>query len=309
MTKKFIRSLAIFLIVVLSFSFLACNGQKNGRSHFRFVYMTDVHVQPESGGAEGLKAAIKAVNSLDPKPDFVLTGGDMIKDATHEGFGRTDSLYNLFIELSNLFDMPVHYTMGNHDVFAIYADSEVDPSHPEFGKKMFMNRLGDGKTYRSFDYQNWHFIQLDGIYMTPQRKYFGKIDSVQIEWLKQDLQQVGTERPIIICTHIPFYTMFYQYINGPTVANRISRVINNAHEISKICEGYNLKAVMQGHLHIVEDLFFRNVHYITNGAVSGNRWKGPYSGFEEGFGVVDVNGDDFSWSYHTYGWDESQYQE
>ena len=305
--KKSIRILIIYLIV--SIPLLTYSNDKTASNHFRFVYMSDIHVQPELGGAEGLEAAIQAVNALRPKPDFVITGGDMIKDASRQSFGRSDSLYKLYMELKTHFEMPVYHTIGNHDVFALYASSHVDTTHPEHGKKMFMNRLGEGRTYRSFDYQNWHFIQLDPIFMTPERKYYGKIDSVQMEWLKQDLQSIDKERPIVITTHIPFYTMLYQYENGPAAPMNKTRVINNANEISKLFEDYNLKLVMQGHLHIREDLFFRNVHYITNGAVSGDRWKGPYLGFPEGFTVVDVNGNDFEYTFQTFGWDAGPYQD
>jgi len=307
MTGKKIRFVSGLLILFLFITFLSCNINKTDGNRYRFVFMTDIHIQPELGGAEGFKTAIKYINSLQPNPDFVITGGDLIMDALRQDFGRADSLYELYIETCKLFDMPVYNTIGNHELFGLYPKSNVDPSHPEYGKKMFMNRLGEGKTYRSFDYKNWHFILLDGIGTTPERKYIGEVDSVQLEWMKQDLRKVGTERPIVIVTHIPFFTIAAQYKDGPTKPNSQGFVIINAHEISKMCEDYNLKLVLQGHLHIVEDLSFRGVHYITAGAVSGSWWKGPRYGFPEGFAVVDLSENDFKWSYETFGWDATQY--
>ena len=55
---------------------------------------------------------------------------------------------------------------------------------------MFRRRLGDGATYTSFDHKGWHFIILDGIGFTPERRYYGHIDSLQLEWLKQELDAI-----------------------------------------------------------------------------------------------------------------------
>jgi len=295
----------LLIFTILSFS---CSDNKDSTS-FRFVFMTDIHVQPECGGVEGFKAAIEKVNSLNPKPEFVITGGDLIMDALVQGYERADSLYNLYSETCKLFEIPVYNTIGNHEVFGIYPESNVDPSHPEYEKKMFSKRLGQGKTYRSFDYGNWHFILLDGIHITPEQKYIGKIDSTQLAWLKSDLEKTGTERPVVIVTHIPFYTIFLQYREGPLTPNRKESVIVNAHEVSKLCKDYNLKLVLQGHVHTVEDIYYHDVHYIIGGAVCGNWWRGTYLGFSEGFVVVDVNSDNFTWEYTTFDWNADIYNQ
>ena len=84
-------------------------------------------------------------------------------------------------------------------------------------------------------------------------------------------------------------------------------VVTNANEVREICEGYNLKAVLQGHLHTVEEINLYDVRYIVGGAVSGAWWRGARHGFPEGFVVVDVKGDDFDWSYETFGWDAKRF--
>src|SRR5262245_23463423 len=48
---------------------------------FRFVHLTDIHVQPERRADEGFAKCIDAVESLNPKPDFILAGGDLVYDA------------------------------------------------------------------------------------------------------------------------------------------------------------------------------------------------------------------------------------
>ena len=309
MNNNYLKKISIFFFLIILSYTIVWSAEKKKTINFRFVFMTDIHLQPEHGGIEGFKAAIKAVNSLRPKPAFVITGGDLIMDALKQGYSRADSLYKLYIETAKLFQMPLYNTIGNHEIFGLYKKSNVDPSHPEYGKKMYANRIGEGKTYFSFDYKDWHFILLDAMAMTPERKYIGHVDSVQLEWLKQDMEKTGSERPIVIVTHIPFYTIYSQYKNGPAAEVNKALIVVNAHEVSKVCENYNIKLVLQGHLHTVEEIYYRNVRYIIGGAVCGAWWKGAYQGFPEGFVIVDVQGDSFTWKYQTFGWEAGKYNE
>ena len=101
--------LSLLLILSVAISLNSCTD--NAKS-FRFVFMTDIHLQPERRASEGFASAIEKVNALDP--DFVITGGDLIMDALGQSFGRADSLYNLYQTMLPLFKMPVYNTMGNH---------------------------------------------------------------------------------------------------------------------------------------------------------------------------------------------------
>ncbi len=292
------------LVVVVSLLFVSCTERQTG---FRFVFMTDIHVQPELSANEGLAAATDKVNEL--SPDFVITGGDLIMDALGQTFERADSLYDMYIDLSQGFDMPLYNTIGNHEVFGLYEESGISPQHGQYGKAMFLDRMNYEKTYYSFNHKGWHFIILDGIGFTPERKYYGVIDSTQLSWIKQDLENVNRETPIVISSHIPFTTVWGQMQNGPTYAASESSVITNALDVLTLFADHNLKLVLQGHLHEVEEIKFRGVTYITAGAVCGGWWKGDREGFPEGFAVIDVAGKDFTWSYQTYGWDANKYAE
>jgi predicted phosphodiesterase len=66
--------------------------------------------------------------------------------------------------------------------------------------------------------------------------------------------------------------------------------------------GYRLRAVLQGHTHIRENVTYDGCQFITSGAVCGNWWKGARLGHPEGFAVVTVSGEgDVRWEYRTYG--------
>ncbi|MBD3288854.1 metallophosphoesterase [candidate division KSB1 bacterium] len=295
------------LLIFISMIFITCGTDIARQESFRFVFMTDIHLQPERGAIEGFRQAIDSVNALNPKPDFVITGGDLIFDAIKQNEKRADSLYNLYFETAKRFQMPVYHTIGNHEIFGVNTAAGVPSNHPEYGKKMFVNRAGENNSYLAFSHKNWHFILLDAMSIHPEKDYIGKIDSTQIEWLAAQLQGIGEKSPVAFVTHIPFYTVFSQYHGSPTMANGEKLVVTNANDIVKLAAPYNLKLVLQGHLHTVEEIKYKGVSYITGGAVSGNWWKGARFGFPEGYIVVDVNGEDISWEYKTYGWDATAY--
>lgn len=69
-----------------------------------------------------------------------------------------------------------------------------------------------------------------------------------------------------------------------------------------LLEKYPVKLVLQGHTHINERVTWKGIDFITTGAVAGNWWKGPRMGFPEGYAVLDVNGDQVSWRFESYGW-------
>ena len=79
-------------------------------------------------------------------------------------------------------------------------------------------------------------------------------------------------------------------------------VIANAKDVIGLCADYNIKLILQGHLHIVEDHRYKASQYITSGAVCGKWWKGVYLGHPEGFAVYTVQGQQIEWAYHTFGW-------
>ncbi|MDD4258074.1 MAG: metallophosphoesterase [Bacteroidales bacterium] len=296
------KTAGIFLFtgLVILLLFAQCNqgpSRNNKDEEFSFVFMTDIHVKPELRAAEGFARAIDTINAL--KPDFVISGGDNVFDALQASYGRADSLYFLYDSLSKQLEMPLYNTIGNHEVFGLYQAGGIDPSHEFYGKKMYENRIGD--RYYSFDYKHWHFIILDGIGFTPDRKYVGVIDSLQMEWLKADLE-AHKDKPVAVSTHIPLLSVGQQVFGKPTSAFSPSEIITNAKEVRELLEQYNVKLVLQGHLHMLEDILYNGIHYVTGGAVCARWWLGPRNGMEEGFLKIDVSGDTFSWQYIDFKW-------
>lgn len=266
---------------------------------FTFAFLTDIHVQPERQAMEGFSKAIDMINKLNP--DFVLTGGDGIYDALGKTYERADSLYRIYDSLQKRFNMPVYNTMGNHEVFGLYEKSGVSTAHPEYGKQMFEKRIG--KRYYSFDRDNWHFMVLDDIGFTDHRTYYGHVDSVQMQWIRNDLEKLDSNTNIVISAHIPFETVFINHFLKNQGVNDSIILVTNGGEVLNLFENKNLKLVLQGHTHILEDVFIDGIHFVTGGAVSAHWWRGPNFSTEEGFLLVKVYKDSFTYEYIDLQWE------
>jgi 3',5'-cyclic AMP phosphodiesterase CpdA len=275
------------------FLLLFASGCSRNSERFRFVFMTDIHLESTATAVTGFEAAISAVNAL--HPDFVVTGGDLVADALEQKKARADSLYDLYIEKCGLFQMPVYNTIGNHEHFGVYSQSGISPGDPDFGKGMFRRRLGGGTTYRSFDWGTWHFILLDGVGVTDDRNYIGRVDSAEVRWLAGDLARLDPARNLALVTHIPLLTVSTQFREGVLKPNNPWLVVSNGDTVLHLLQSHRLRLVLQGHLHLVEKIRWRDTLIITAGAVSGAWWNGPFEGFDPGFAVFDVNGDRISW--------------
>ncbi len=301
-TTCFYNAFKICAVVLISTVIFSCKENVKevpGPNDFSFVFMTDIHVQYKRNAVAGFRAAIDTVNKINP--EFVITGGDLIMDALEQTYSRADSLYNLYSGLMDEFQMPVHNTMGNHEIFGIYDRSGVPKDHPEYGKTMYENRMN--KRFYSFDHKGWHFMILDGIQDTKKSRYMGMIDEEQMNWIREDLAALDKSTPIVASIHIPLLTIFNQIYYGTTLANDSGLVVINGKDVIDLFADHNLKLVLQGHLHTVEDIYVNGTHFITGGAVSGAWWTGPNRGFEEGFVLVRVKGDEFEWEYVDYLWE------
>ena len=275
-----------------------------GESSFSFAFLTDIHLQPERDADKGFLKAIDTVNSL--APDFVLTGGDLIMDALYVTHGRADSLFKLYKETSANITVPVYNTPGNHEYFGL--SDKYDSTHADYAENMYKRYFGDN--YYSFDHKGWHFIVLDAVDVNTNSEvksaYVGHIDDEQLEWLKTDIANVNVETPIVMVTHIPFLNASLQIRGGAPPANLI---VDNAIEVLTIMGKHNLKLVLQGHVHNLEEISLNNrVKFITGGAVCAKWWKGPFlkntaMEMQEGFLMIHINGEEIDWDYIDYGWE------
>lgn len=269
---------------------------------FRFVHITDIHIEPELDAPKGVALCVRKILQLDPRPEFVITGGDHPFDLLTCTRERADVQFKLLAEALKPLEMPVFHTVGNHDVYGWNPRSPASPADPLYGKRMFEERVADSRTYRSFDRHGWHFIILDDIQRT-NRDWFAMVDDAQLQWLKADLAKAGPTCPKIVVVHVPLFTIFSQYYAGSTFPSPNTLICQNGKQVHELLRGHNVKIVLQGHTHVVEDCSYLGTRYLTAGSVCGEWWKGPRLGVHpEGFSVVDCSAGDARWTYHPYGW-------
>ena len=271
---------------------------------FRFVHLTDIHVQPEQRADQGLAQCLKAVMQLDPQPDFILTGGDLVMDVFEQEEPRAATLFTLLSKvLKDNTDLPVQHCIGNHDVFAWGAQG-ISAEHPKYGKKMVVEQLGLPDRYYRFDHKGWRFYVLDDIQPAPNNSYQACLDEPQMAWLEEELRTKPPEMPAAAVCHIPILTVTafgdaeQDVYRVPTGA-----MCRDVHRLVGLFAKHNVRLALSGHLHQLDRIEFRGVTFICDGAVCGGWWSGPHKGFEEGFGVLDLKPDgSIEHQYFDYGW-------
>jgi 3',5'-cyclic-AMP phosphodiesterase len=271
---------------------------KAGATDFDFVFFTDCHLEPELSGVEGTAKCFEQINHA--KADFCIAGGDQVFDVCEQDLTRAHRLFDLYqkTEKDHL-QGKVYYTVGNHDVIGINQKSPVEPGDKEYGKKLYEDYFG--QRYYSFDHKGWHFIVLDSIGIEYYKIFKANFDEEQLAWLKTDLDKVSTTTPIIVVTHVPIATVL------GTISHHQSRggvgpIASNSYAVHNLLAGHNLKAILQGHLHVWQKSEYQGVQYLISGAVSGAWWEGPMHGTPEGYTLCQIRSGEVYLTYVTYPW-------
>jgi Icc protein len=279
---------------------------QDGPAEFTFVHLSDMHVTPKRWGDKGYRKCIESVRELEPRPAFALMGGDLAFDGLYTPKADFEEQIRLYKEISAGLGIPYYNCMGNHDVLGWSSRRKVPLGDPELGKKMIMDRLEWNKSYYSFDFGGWHFVVLDSIYPTQAEhgpSYEPRIGREQLEWLAYDLGAAGN-RPKIAVTHIAAFCNIGQ-INGDPSRKAMdgSMVLWDNKELRHILERHQVKALLQGHSHRIEEYRLDGVWYLTSAAVSGAWWAGNWVGSAPGYTVFRCRGDQLSWTHHVFPWE------
>lgn len=301
-------------------------GSPMGRNgSIRFAHLSDMHVEPPptppaqgvpASGADrhsglGLARALQSLRTLDPQPDFLITGGDHIMDALERPEADVHRQWQLYRSvMAEHCPYKVYPVVGNHDVFG-WMTEEVPETTPGYGKGLACQMLGLAKPYYSFDLGpedgGWHFAVLDNTQPCP-RGYFGGLDATQAHWLAKDLASNPRSRHVCVISHIPIVSICAQHFFAPQQHVDFWKIYdvfvhNDARELVELLARHKVKLCLASHIHMLDRVEFRGVTFITDGAVSGDWWKGPFRGFPEGYGVIDLHPDGtFDYGYREYGW-------
>ncbi len=275
----------LFLFIILS----GCVNKNVDKEVIKFAFLTDIHLnEADNGSMEGFNKAI--LSAVDHGAEFIITGGDNTEVDKHKkDTVAAQKLFGIYKEIIDSSPVKINPSMGNHDRFFGILSAEKP-----YGEALFEETIGPA--YYSFENSGWKFMILNTV-QTRDKQYF--VDSIQIEWIKNELIDAGKEMPLIVSVHVPMMSVYSASLHGRIGPD----MFENYSEVRSLFKEYNLKLVLQGHLHIHEEIMTDKVQYITGGSVCASWWKGPYLGTEEGYLLVSLTADNCSWEYIDYGWE------
>lgn len=276
---------------VVPLSLNGCKEKKTGnvRRKFTFAFFTDVHLlrNNDRNSHIGFQRALDDV--LPKGVDFILFGGDNI-DAVSLSEREADVLYKWFKKEVDKRGIKAHYTIGNHDAHYSPIDRQSDP----YGYKLHEKYFGE-LTY-SFDHKGVHFIVLNSVGRHGKGYHLG---DAQCDWLEDDLKTTGQEIPVVVSMHVPIQSLYYPAVEGKIVS---TDMITDFKKVWDILEQYNVKIVLQGHQHLHEELFVKDMKFLTGGAVCGGWWApGDFYKTDKGYMLIHVDeNNNFTWEYNAF---------
>ncbi|MCL7989230.1 metallophosphoesterase [Sphingobacterium sp. lm-10] len=262
-------------LVGLTFS-TAANAQ-----NFKFAFITDLHVHSDST----LNEVQKLLHTLPKDVEFVVSGGDNV-DVDNQSAEKLPAVRSRYAKLKAMLSAtsrPYYMAIGNHD----RLPAKMRDGANDF--QLFEEAFGD--TYQSFEHKGAKFIVLNSVY-TDSSGYI--VPEKQKEWLAKVLNSTPRNMPIVVITHVPFLSVYYPVLEGKYTA---TDTFTNQKEIMDMFTEHNLQLVLQGHMHLYEEIKVKNVDYITAGAVSGNWWHGAFFGTKPGYLILEMKDGKVTWSY------------
>jgi len=145
------------------------------KKHFRFAFLTDVHVKPSEAAEQGMRSAFKHVNALG-NIDFIINGGDAIMDALNASKEKVQAqwdVWNKILQQEN--KLSIRHCIGNHDAWGWQMKEEAVRQDPLFDKAWVLQQHGMKSPFYSFEHSNGKFIVLDSAHEN-KGGYFARID-------------------------------------------------------------------------------------------------------------------------------------
>ncbi|HEC20504.1 MAG TPA: metallophosphoesterase [Gammaproteobacteria bacterium] len=260
---------------------------------FTFAILTDAHLYDikDHKFDDILRKGVADVNSMRPRPDFLLYAGDLGQS------GKKAELLKGKKILDQL-KMPYKIIPGEHDYYL------------DMGKA-WRGLFGD--EHWSFNHKGVHFIGMNSILvpdfwtlkgLTP-RERMGMMEELechqcgawgvgekQLEWLARDVKNVSPDTPVVIMTHSPLWD-YYPRWNFQTY---------DAPQIRETLRKFDKVIAIHGHVHQV---VYNEIGNIRSSGLLSTSWPWPYppvkldypqikqrrsdpGDFEDGLGAADL---------------------
>jgi 3',5'-cyclic AMP phosphodiesterase CpdA len=237
--------------------------------NFSFAYISDSHIQHISGTKfvrnwdRGLIRAVAETNLLNPKPDFVMFGGDLAQLGTREELDHG-------AEMLAKLDYDVRCVMGEHDYYLDLGEYWSELYGPHYyswdHKGVHFVTLNSILTYHEWTHERWptaeqRMLEMAGL-DNPNGSPF-MVGEEQREWLRKDLAKIPRDTPVVVFSHSPIQKI-YKGWNFWT---------EDAEQVRALLQPFDDVTVVYGHVHQIQ---YNQLGNITFHAVMATAWPWPY---------------------------------
>ncbi len=237
--------------------------------NFTFAYISDSHIQHIKGSRfvnnwdRGLIRAVAETNLLQPKPDFVMFGGDLAQLGTKPELDHG-------AEMLAKLNYKTYCLLGEHDYYLDLG---------EYWSELF------GPHWYSFDHKGVHFVVLNSIltfddwtfdrWPTAEQRMLEMagldnpngspfmVGDKQRQWLAKDLEGISKNTPVVVFSHSPIQKI-YKGWNFWT---------DDAEQVQAILQPFDDVTVIYGHVHQIQ---YNQIGNISFHAVMATAWPWPY---------------------------------
>jgi len=237
---------------------------------FTFAYISDSHIQHIKGTEfvrnwdRGLIRAVAETNLLNPKPDFVIFGGDLAQLGTKPELDHG-------MEMLSKLNYKIYGVMGEHDYYLDLGEYwEKVFGHPQYysfnHKGVHFIVLNSILTYDDWTYDRWptdeqRMLEMAGL-DNPNGSPF-LVGEKQRTWLAKDLKKIRKDTPIVVVSHSPLQKI-YKGWNFWT---------DDAEQIQSLLQPFDRVNVLYGHVHQVQ---YNQIGNIAFNSVMATAWPWPY---------------------------------
>ncbi|QDV34374.1 metallophosphoesterase family protein [Tautonia plasticadhaerens] len=226
----------------------AASPDSEDRPALRVGLITDLHYadKPPAGTRHYRETPSKLAEAAGlfrgESPEFLVELGDLIDaaDSVEVELGYLDRIDRDFSAICPR----RYYVLGNHCVDTLT-------------KAEFLGRVGQERSFLSFDAGGWHFVVLDSCFRSDGEPYGRKnfewtdpnIPEAEVDWLRDDLARAPS--PVIVFAH--------QRLDVGSPYG-----VRNAPEVRRILEeSGRVRAVFQGHSHANAYAEIGGISYVT----------------------------------------------
>ncbi len=236
--------------------------------NFRFAVVSDLHVAiPETVWNHpsrmhlvevGIPALEQTLDRLaEENLDFLLVPGDLTQ---HGEAANHAWISERFAQLP----YPVYVIPGNHDIPVLEKNEQSIAPHefPHF-YRMFGYEDPSRPYYSQQILPGVRLIGLNSNTFDRDGKQIGRMDDVQLDWLRETLAKSQDEVVMVMIHH----NVLEHLPNQSTQVLGQRYMLENASELLGILREHNVNLVFTGHLHIQDVAYQDGIYDITTGSL------------------------------------------